>query len=92
MLKRQTIPSAMNRCLFILVLTSFSLKIAAADTPVANNTMALECRTQLEKIHAAIQEYRTENKKLPGYFGDLVPKFISDNSVFLCPGREERGS
>lgn len=44
-----------------------------------------ECRAHLEKIHTAIQEYRKDNKCLPDYFHDLVPRFISDTNLFLCP-------
>lgn len=44
-----------------------------------------ECRAHLEKIHAAIQEYRKQNQRLPGYFHDLVPRFIADRISSSAP-------
>lgn len=67
---------------FWALVISTSLAMAADQSTKEENA---ECRQHLEKIHAAIQNYRKDNKELPPYLNALVPKYISDTNVFACP-------
>lgn len=44
-----------------------------------------ECRKHLETIYSAIQAYRKEHKDTPNWLSDLVPKYLPDARVLLCP-------
>jgi hypothetical protein len=49
------------------------------------------CKTNLNRIFDAIQEYRKEYNKWPELISDLHPDYISDLSRFLCPEKLRRG-
>jgi hypothetical protein len=56
--------------------------------PPTLNGAALEkeaCRRNLKVIYDAIQEYRTDHKDLPNWLSDLVPKYLADGNVLICP-------
>lgn len=72
--------------LTVVLATPFAARAANDDS----EKDVAECRQHLEKIYSAIQEYRRDHKKIPGQMHDLVPKYISDEDVFLCPkGKRE---
>jgi hypothetical protein len=43
------------------------------------------CKKNLEMIGAAIQAYRKENKDIPNWLSDLVPKYLADTNLLICP-------
>jgi len=43
------------------------------------------CKKNLAKIGEAILAYRKEHKDIPNWLSDLVPKYLPDAAVFICP-------
>jgi thiol-disulfide isomerase/thioredoxin len=43
------------------------------------------CTKQLETIYQAIQAYRRDHKDLPMWLTDLVPKYLGDTNLLICP-------
>jgi hypothetical protein len=44
-----------------------------------------ECIRNLKLIYAAIQSYKADHKDLPNWLSDLVPQYLVDTSVLICP-------
>jgi hypothetical protein len=69
----------------------------AQETPAGQNvstssTDKAACVRQLNVIFGALQEYRKRHdKKLPDRLSDLVPEFIHDPKVLVCPYVQKRG-
>src|SRR5687767_3972588 len=77
-------------------LAVISILIAAILVPVARAADAAdeerdECRKNLETIHKAIQSFRREQKDLPGWLSDLVPKHLKDPNALTCPTARRTG-
>ena len=49
------------------------------------------CKKNLEKINTAIQAYRKEHKDIPNWLSDLVPKYLADTNVLICPVTTQTG-
>lgn len=64
---------------------------SGADTNALATAEAEQCRTNLTRIHTAIRAYQAENKKLPDWLSDLVPKYIDDLNVLTCPVTRRTG-
>jgi hypothetical protein len=76
---------------FCLVsLLASPLRIRAAD-PAADADLAT-CKKNLTTIYNAIQSYRADHKDLPGYLSDLVPKYLKDPNVLICPTVRRTGT
>src|SRR3954470_21257824 len=43
------------------------------------------CIKNLKSIYAAIESYRRDHKDVPNWFSDLVPDYLSDVNVLVCP-------
>jgi hypothetical protein len=43
------------------------------------------CRRNLKVINDAIQAYQYDHKDLPNWLSDLVPDYLSDGNVLICP-------
>lgn len=43
------------------------------------------CKKNLEMIGIAIQAYRKENKDIPNWLSDLVPRYLADTNLLICP-------
>ena len=43
------------------------------------------CKKNLAKIGAAMLAYRKDHKDIPNWLSDLVPKYLPDATVFICP-------
>jgi hypothetical protein len=43
------------------------------------------CINNLKVIFDAVQAYKTDNKRLPNWLSDLVPQYLSDANVLICP-------
>ena len=44
-----------------------------------------ECTRNLKLIYAAIQAYKVDHKDLPNWLSDLVPQYLADTGVLICP-------
>ena len=43
------------------------------------------CTRNLKKIYEAIQSYQADHKDLPNWLSDLVPQYLNDATVLICP-------
>jgi hypothetical protein len=43
------------------------------------------CTQNLKVIYDAIQRYRADHKDIPNWLSDLVPQYITDANVLICP-------
>src|SRR5258705_13708806 len=83
------------RWIFIVVLGMLCLMGlttgASAQTNSAPKAPGVEaqekeaCIRNLKVIYDAIQAYQTDNKDLPNWLSDLVPQYLSDANVLICP-------
>jgi len=70
----------------------------AAETNLVSTEAALalrereECKKNLGVIHAAITAYRRDRLDLPMWLSDLVPKYIADPNVLVCPVSRRTGA
>src|SRR5579872_4563673 len=44
-----------------------------------------ECINHLKLIYDAIQAYQLDHKDLPNWLSDLVPQYLTDANVLICP-------
>lgn len=44
-----------------------------------------ECIRHLKAIYAAIQAYQADHHDLPNWLSDLVPRYLDDVNMLLCP-------
>ena len=62
---------------------------AQSETNSAQPALAAEeregCTRNLKVIYDAIQAYQYDHKDLPNWLSDLVPDYISDPNVLICP-------
>jgi hypothetical protein len=49
------------------------------------------CNRNPTTIHAAIQAYQKDKKDLPNWFSDLVPQYLPDVTVLICPVSRRTG-
>lgn len=76
-----------------LALFSLSLTGLWAQTnPTAQALADKEtCTRNFEIIYQAVQAYQAEHKDLPNWLSDLVPKYINDTSILVCPVCQRTG-
>jgi hypothetical protein len=53
--------------------------------PSTDRNEAAVCTKNLEKINTAIEAYRKDSKDVPNWLSDLVPKYLADTNVLICP-------
>lgn len=78
---------------FIFLVTAgmagvFSSSGLSQSNSTANSTEAEEragCIRNLKTIYAAIQAFELEHKDLPNWLSDLVPQYLPDANVLVCP-------
>src|ERR1041385_632983 len=62
---------------------------AAADSKQVPPELAAKekegCTKNLQTIYTAIEAYRRDHKNLPNWFSDLVPDYLPDVNVLICP-------
>src|SRR5579883_351970 len=63
--------------------TSVQAKLAAEDKEA--------CIRKLKIIYEAIQAYRQDHKDLPNWLSDLVPQYLNDVNVLICPACKRTG-
>ncbi len=44
-----------------------------------------ECSQNLKAIYEAVEAYRLDHKDLPNWLSDLVPKYLADPNLLVCP-------
>ena len=49
------------------------------------------CAKNLSRIDAAIRAYREQNKELPHWLSDLVPDYLDDINILICPVTRRTG-
>jgi hypothetical protein len=57
-------------------------KAESAASPAEEKT---RCMQNLKRIDEAIRAYRAEKKVLPPWLSELVPRFLEDANVLICP-------
>jgi hypothetical protein len=50
-----------------------------------------QCFTNLLKIHAAIMAYRQDHQQMPDWLTNLVPAYLSDTNLLICPEHDRTG-
>jgi hypothetical protein len=53
--------------------------------PSTDKSEASACKTNLDKINSAIQAYRKDNNDAPNWLSELVPKYLTDTNLLICP-------
>lgn len=71
-----------------LILTLLFPFGALAATPQQERD---ECARNLQTIYQAIQKYRKDKKELPVWLSDLVPDYLDDPNVLVCPVTRRTG-
>src|SRR5690349_9214350 len=72
----------------ILVLAAFT---AGAQTNAVSEAAATQkaeregCIRNLKLIYDAIQAYQMDHKDIPNWLSDLVPQYLNDGNVLICP-------
>jgi WD40 repeat protein len=68
-------------------------RIPDGAAPVPPRVLAEEdqCRTNLLRIRAAIMSYQKDHQQMPDWLSDLVPKYLPDTNVLLCPVQAKTG-
>ncbi len=77
----------------LLVLTNPGSSHAAESTepPTQAAKDKEACTHNLKTIYAAIQAYQKDKKELPNWFSDLVPQYLPDVTVLMCPVSRRTG-
>jgi len=71
--------------------TAFAQTNAPAEDPKLAAEEKEACTRNLKLIYAAIQAYQTDHKTLPNWLSDLVPQYISDANILICPRCKRTG-
>jgi hypothetical protein len=82
-----------------LALFSFAaLNVGAAsptNSPAQSAALAAEekeaCMRNLKQIYTAVQAFRSDHKDLPNWLSDLVPQYLPDANVLVCPACRRTG-
>lgn len=86
--------NALGRGFFSIALASSVLSppinvgVRAAPAPAPSDLATQEkgeCTKNLKTIYEAIEAYRNEHKNLPNWLSDLMPDYLPDANVLICP-------
>jgi hypothetical protein len=73
----------------VAILLSATKAPGRADSKQSTPSLATqekeECTKNLKAIYAAVEAYRLDHKDLPNWFSDLVPDYLADVNVLVCP-------
>jgi hypothetical protein len=75
--------SGLLRILVACTLLAFALPTARAADQAADEREG--CIRNLHQIYDAIQAYQADHKDIPNWLADLVPQYLQDPSVLVCP-------
>ena len=66
-----------------------SVVVAPANTnqynPSTDKDEAAACKKNLQRINAAIQAFRKDRGEVPNWLSELVPKYLAEPNVLICP-------
>jgi hypothetical protein len=89
------------RCLGIVLTGMGCFAAAMTGTDAQTNSAPSEtdlatqekeaCTRNLKVIYAAIQAYQLDHKDIPNWLSDLVPDYLSDANVLICPVCQRTG-
>src|SRR6266446_2539984 len=82
---------------FALVIAWSTYPVRAQPGPKGTLEEKEECTGNLKQIYAAIQAYQKDKKDLPNWLSDLVPEYLTNANLLVCPvcrrtGKTESGS
>jgi len=77
-------------CSLLFSLALPSTRLMAADS--SSDEDRDNCKKNLAAINNAIKAYRADNKDLPAWLSDLVPKYIKDPNLLMCPVVKKTGN
>ena len=83
-----TISRCVSQALTCLIFLQLPEHLTAADPAGPASTVAEDqetCHRHLEAIYKAIQAYREKNKDVPNWLSDLIPNFLQDTNLLICP-------
>jgi hypothetical protein len=81
----RSLGSVVLRAGFIICL---ALSASAQPNPATAGLAQQEketCTANLKTLYAAIQAYERDHKDLPNWLSDLVPQYLPDTNVLICP-------
>src|SRR5437763_17178935 len=84
-LERSLLSVALGICMLLSPLSAISL---ATGAQISSDIAAQEkedCTKNLKLIYDAIQAYQKDHKELPNWLSELVPDYLSDANVLICP-------
>jgi hypothetical protein len=59
--------------------------------PSTDKAESTACRKNLQKINAAIKAYRKDHQDVPNWLSDLVPNYLADTNLLICPVTKRTG-
>jgi hypothetical protein len=83
--------------LSVVALCGFASPVARAQTNAPSEEARIDaeekegCTRNLKVIYDAIQTYKLDHKDLPNWLSDLVPQYIGDASILVCPRCKRTG-
>lgn len=80
--------SALLIALALILASSVSPSGAAESAATDRET----CERNLGTLFKAITAYRQERKDLPAWLSDLVPKYVKDQNILICPVVKKTGN
>ncbi len=86
--------SVRSRRLLAAVIALFALLALFPRTVPAAEGLdedKVACRKNLAALNEAVQAYRTDNKDVPDWLSDLIPKYLKNPNVLLCPVAKKTG-
>jgi type II secretory pathway pseudopilin PulG len=81
-------PAATKALLIAMMATIGFPEGTVAATPQQERD---ECARNLQTIYQAIQKYRRDKKDVPVWLSDLVPDYLEDPNVLVCPVTRRTG-
>ncbi len=76
-------------CLLLLALP-WAGRLASAQSTADEERET--CKKNFAAIFKAIKAYRADKKDLPPYLSDLIPKYLKDPNVLVCPAVRRTGN
>src|SRR6266850_897451 len=85
---------SITRRLVLMLMAAGTLRglvplLCAQDSTVKASELALEekeaCSRNLKAIYDAIEAYKRDHKDLPNWLSDLVPQYLTDAGLLVCP-------
>src|SRR5271170_5730672 len=79
------------QCLFELPPAALAQADSAAKAASRADQEKEDCTRNLKIIYDAIKAYENDNKDLPNWLSDLVPQYLNDANILICPACRRTG-